>query len=180
MFMWASMCRHMHMHVCRDWKCQDLLEVQSQAVMRCSLLVLERKLESSAAAAAHAPNRWTAVPVQRTGKRKGVLGNFTFSSPWIVTYEHLDHQYQRSQRKKCGGRIKQTRSQMPRGPALPRDSGQERLWNARGDRRETKTDLHLDSSLESRVRKKDRRPSSRPSHQVLCTPMCALCLEGEG
>lgn len=44
----------------------------------------------------HAPNRWTA---QRTGKRKGVLENFTFSSPWIVTYEHLDHQYQSIQRK---------------------------------------------------------------------------------
>lgn len=66
--------------------------------MRSSLLVLERKLESSATAT-HAPNRWTAVPAQRTGKRKGVLGNFTFSSPWIVTYEHLDHQYQSNQRK---------------------------------------------------------------------------------
>lgn len=79
--MCAYVCRHMHMHVCRDWKCQDLLEVHSQAVMSCSLLVLERKLESSAKVA-RAPNSWTVVPAQRTDKQKeGSIGKFYILKP---------------------------------------------------------------------------------------------------
>lgn len=154
-----SICVSAYAHAClQRLEVSGSSGIHSQAVMSCSLLVLERKLESSATAA-HAPNCWTVVPAQGTGKRKEVLGNFMLSSPWHMSISIINI---KEAREKCGRRIKQIHSQTPRGLALLKDSGQGGLWNARGDRSEMKTNLHLDSSLESRVRRKDRRPSSHP------------------